>query len=396
MMRRFVLVPVCLLFASAASAATLSVAPNSFYFNNHIFSTFQAPYPAVPPGYGNMGTYTFAITKPVATHNNSIGIYFASDPNSIAFLPAGSGWPSPKPSILSYGLAGGNLTLRDSEVAFTFNADIPWGTHLHFQDVDYSESGYVRFYDAAGNLIDPSGFDYLLVSSAQTPAVTFSATRVFLQDMTSNNVNTTISSVIVRSAKVRTVILGNDLPNNGGGFNFFLSYDPSVFSPSIAITKSASAVQVSPNGTLTYTITATNNGGNLANGTVIKDLMPLGISAYTWVCTASGGAVCPNASGSGSINETVAVFPVGGAVEYIITATVNAAPNSSITNVVNVSPGFGGICQPSTCSVLEVVNVLAVTVIPGLSFIGKLFLMILLLMSVFYARPVFCRVPPRK
>ncbi len=67
----------------------------------------------------------------------------------------------------------------------------------------------------------------------------------------------------------------------------------------------------------------------------------------TWTCAASGGAVCPNASGSGALNETVATFPGGSTVVYTLTATVSAAPPAQVTNTATLTPPSGSQCQPN-------------------------------------------------
>lgn len=115
--------------------------------------------------------------------------------------------------------------------------------------------------------------------------------------------------------------------------------------PLVSIDKSADTTTLPPGGNITYTVTVANNGDVPATGTVIDDAIPAGISAFAWTCTASGGAVCPNLSGSGAIHETLATFPVGGQVVYRITATVAAIPPASIVNTSTANPPHGA-CFP--------------------------------------------------
>ncbi|HSX60863.1 MAG TPA: hypothetical protein VLF18_11740, partial [Tahibacter sp.] len=102
--------------------------------------------------------------------------------------------------------------------------------------------------------------------------------------------------------------------------------------PQLSLQKSTPTTTLVPNGTVTYTVTASNIGSVDGGGTVIADAVPAGISAFGWTCTASGGAACPNASGSGAISETVASFPAGGTLVYTIAATVAAVPPASLSN----------------------------------------------------------------
>ena len=123
--------------------------------------------------------------------------------------------------------------------------------------------------------------------------------------------------------------------------------------PIVSIAKTASETQAIPGGPLTYSLTVRNTGSMAADGTTISDPVPAGLSAVTWTCTASGSAVCPNANGSGAINETIATFPPGGQIIYTIDATVDANPPASITNTATTTPPGGGVCNdgsPPPCT----------------------------------------------
>jgi uncharacterized repeat protein (TIGR01451 family) len=106
---------------------------------------------------------------------------------------------------------------------------------------------------------------------------------------------------------------------------------------SVAITKTGPAT-VNPGGSLTWIVTIINNGPADGAGSVFTDPVPAAITNVTWTCTASNGAACPNASGSGNnINQTIAVFPPGGQLVYAITGTVPAA-GGTFTNVATITP----------------------------------------------------------
>ncbi|MFN0111021.1 MAG: hypothetical protein ACKVZH_19345, partial [Blastocatellia bacterium] len=109
----------------------------------------------------------------------------------------------------------------------------------------------------------------------------------------------------------------------------------------VSITKTNSTGIVTSGSTTTYSIVATNNGPGNANGAVISDPLPAGVSAFSWTCTASGGAICPNASGTGAINQTIATFPNGGSLIYTVTATISSTATGTVSNVatVTVPPG---------------------------------------------------------
>jgi uncharacterized repeat protein (TIGR01451 family) len=116
--------------------------------------------------------------------------------------------------------------------------------------------------------------------------------------------------------------------------------------PQISVTKTSDATgAVTPGGTVTYTLTATNAGSADAPNTLVSDTMPAGVVAANWTCAATGGAACPSLTGIGNVNETIATFPAGSSVVYTIVATVSATPPASITNTASVMPA-SGVCLP--------------------------------------------------
>lgn len=116
--------------------------------------------------------------------------------------------------------------------------------------------------------------------------------------------------------------------------------------PRVQIEKTSPSTMIEPNGSISYTVTVTNTGVSDADGTLVADQIPPGVTTFDWSCTASGGAVCPNTSGTGAIGETVATFPVGGELVYAIDATVSGSPPAAITNTARATPGNNGVCSP--------------------------------------------------
>jgi uncharacterized repeat protein (TIGR01451 family) len=152
--------------------------------------------------------------------------------------------------------------------------------------------------------------------------------------------------------------------------------------PVLEIVKSASSPTILSGGTVTFTVVVTNTTIVSADGATISDPIPAGITAFVWTCTADGGAVCPNAAGSGAISETIATFPGGGAVTYDITATVASDPPASITNTASTTPPGNGLCGPGNtappCTATAVVAAAGMNGIPTLSW-SLLFALLLML-----------------
>jgi len=107
----------------------------------------------------------------------------------------------------------------------------------------------------------------------------------------------------------------------------------------LAITKDDSTATYTPGGTLTYTITVTNNGPSNVTGATVTDTFPPAITSASWTCTGTGGATC-TASGSGNIADTVTI-PAGQHVTYTVTAQVSPTATGPLANVASVSPPPG-------------------------------------------------------
>ena len=122
---------------------------------------------------------------------------------------------------------------------------------------------------------------------------------------------------------------------------------PSADRPRLSVTKTANTSQVAPGDHITYTITIANVGTVVATNVVVTDPLPAGIASFTWTCAGSGGGICPNASGTGAINEQIPTFPVGAQLVYSVLATVTGTPSSQILNIVSVTPSSNTVCAPS-------------------------------------------------
>ena len=95
--------------------------------------------------------------------------------------------------------------------------------------------------------------------------------------------------------------------------------------------------------TIVYNLTLQNLGA-AADGTLVVDALPNGISSFAWTCDASDGTVCPAAAGSGAINALIPTWPTGGFISFSITAQIAAGAPSVIVNTASATPPAGGIC----------------------------------------------------
>ncbi|MFZ5635481.1 MAG: hypothetical protein ACOY82_02730 [Pseudomonadota bacterium] len=76
------------------------------------------------------------------------------------------------------------------------------------------------------------------------------------------------------------------------------------------------------------TISVVNDGPDAANGTVLTDPLPTGLTCATATCTATGGATCPATTGAALVaalqgaGAAVPTLPAGGGVTLTLFCTV--------------------------------------------------------------------------
>jgi len=86
---------------------------------------------------------------------------------------------------------------------------------------------------------------------------------------------------------------------------------------------------------LEFTLVARNLGPQPAPGAVISDTFhPAVGTTINWTCAASGGAVCPNETGSGDIEETLTTLPANSVLTY--TVDTSGGTNLIVWNTVTI------------------------------------------------------------
>ncbi|WP_313916673.1 isopeptide-forming domain-containing fimbrial protein, partial [Tahibacter sp.] len=144
---------------------------------------------------------------------------------------------------------------------------------------------------------------------------------------------------------------------------------PTEQSPRLQVTKTVNTTTVAAGGTATYTVTVTNVGTIPADNVIVDDALPAGIVGFIWTCSGTGGAVCPAASGTGALYQTVPQLPVGASLIYSISAQIAATASGNLLNTVVVSPSSNTVCmpsgQPGPCDATAPLVVLGSTPVPA-------------------------------
>ncbi|QWP76255.1 hypothetical protein J5226_22130 [Lysobacter sp. K5869] len=112
----------------------------------------------------------------------------------------------------------------------------------------------------------------------------------------------------------------------------------------VLTTKQVDNAAPAPGGTVRFTVTFRNNTAKPTVGDTtmhdaavsLADAVPAGLTFTSWTCTASGGATCPAASGSGAISAGTTLpagtGAAGGGLTYLIDAKVGASQCSAVAN----------------------------------------------------------------
>ncbi len=108
----------------------------------------------------------------------------------------------------------------------------------------------------------------------------------------------------------------------------------------LSITKTDFAATATPGMPVSYQIVAANNGPSDITGALVRDNPPVELGGGTWSCAATGGASCANSGGAGAIAEHVDL-PVGSAVTFTLSGTLDASSTAPLANAVSIDPPAG-------------------------------------------------------
>ncbi|UBB17756.1 IPTL-CTERM sorting domain-containing protein [Comamonas odontotermitis] len=227
-----------------AHSAEITVAANSNYFANWSFSDFQPPAQTqyYYDGAGNRGTYALPagggqnvgtlagnpltwtvpeqdaakITAGVFTTNRNV---FGTNlpPGLFGAAPT----PNPGQGFLNRGIG-----------QFSTTKPFAPGTTFFFQDFDNTETAEYHFYDCAGSQVDAGDFDFLKISTINTPSHSVQGSapnRYWTASAVVANDPNTVSGISIKANNVcRIDISGTRPAGTGGSVNYFLGSPPNV------------------------------------------------------------------------------------------------------------------------------------------------------------------------
>jgi len=105
----------------------------------------------------------------------------------------------------------------------------------------------------------------------------------------------------------------------------------------VTITKTDGKTDVTAGTSNTYTIVVSNIGPSAVSGATITDTFSSIFTNVTFTAVGTGGAAGFATSGSGNINQSGVILPVGSTITYTVTGTVSALATGSLSNTASVT-----------------------------------------------------------
>jgi gliding motility-associated-like protein/uncharacterized repeat protein (TIGR01451 family) len=135
---------------------------------------------------------------------------------------------------------------------------------------------------------------------------------------------------------------------------------PSAHLSIVKTLKDPAQADFAPGEAVVYTIVVANQGPSNAVNVNVRDIAPAGTTISAWSASVTNGVVTlPNTSGTGDLNETIALLPNGAAVTYEVTVQtpsdftgplINTASATSTTPDPNPDPDCPMCTPPPTTS----------------------------------------------
>jgi fimbrial isopeptide formation D2 family protein/uncharacterized repeat protein (TIGR01451 family) len=167
------------------------------------------------------------------------------------------------------------------------------------------------------------------VSIPAGQSVTYTVNATVLSSATGNLVNTASAALSV----------GTD-PTPGN--NSSTDTDTPDLQADLQVVKTDGADSYIPGGTVTYTITVTNNGPSDVTGASFSDDIPSQFTEWTWTCAPGTGASCTAGPATSSADFTDTIdLPAGSSVTYTVVATISYSATGDLVNTATVTVPTG-------------------------------------------------------
>ncbi|HRB56559.1 MAG TPA: hypothetical protein PLR05_01095 [Acinetobacter johnsonii] len=143
------------------------------------------------------------------------------------------------------------------------------------------------------------------------------------------------------------------IDGTGDAFVFSASSIDSMVGDLI-VSKTNGTTQVYSGSTTTYTVRVANNGPDTYTGTLLKDVVGTGLTATAVACSTVANNKCTTAPALSSLSSIdTGALAVGEFYEILVTARVDAAAGSTVTNTATVDVPTLGSSTGASCTTLN-------------------------------------------
>lgn len=140
-------------------------------------------------------------------------------------------------------------------------------------------------------------------------------------------------------ARVNVTVVDSGGNANGGT----ASSDPQMLTISVRnasdlqVSDSNGAASVAPGQAVVYEVLVANAGPYAVSGALLDVPVPAGLSGVLWSCNSLQLANCPQAGGSGDINDLALDLASGGALRFLVTGNISAAIGATVQHGATIS-----------------------------------------------------------
>lgn len=163
----------------------------------------------------------------------------------------------------------------------------------------------------------------------------------------SGTLSNTAAGTLINTATVATPSF---LPDTNTANNSATDSDAINVRADLSVTKTDGVASINAGGSITYTIVARNaaTSTGASNGSLVTDTVPAVITGVNWTCgSATLGATCGAASGSGNVISTTANLPVGSSLTYTVTGTLSVSATGTLANTATIITPASGVSDPT-------------------------------------------------
>lgn len=216
-----------------------------------------------------------------------------------------------------------------------------------------STTNISQMYELSGSNFSVSNWEIRNTSSTLGALIDNGGASGSVQLMTSSAITELKFAVYMRSDSSSSERIN---PSRNSGADAFIFSASSIDSMvgDLEVSKTNNTTQVYSGGTTTYTVRVTNNGPDTYTGTLLKDVVGTGLTATAVTCSTEPNNKCTTAPALNSLASVdTGSLASGEFYEILVTARVDAAAGSTVTNTATVDLPTLGSSTGVSCTALN-------------------------------------------